>query len=281
MTGFLIGAALAVAITLLLLLRPFLWRGSQAATASHRQLNAAIYRDQFVELERDRNEGILGEDDYQQARMELQRRVLEDGQEDEALAAPRAPKKTMLALGLSLPLAAAALYFLLGNPDGLKPPEAQHRFTSKEIEGMVAGLAAKLEKEPDNLQGWVMLARSYKAMGRLGPAEKAFDRAAKLVETDAQLLADYADVAAANAGGNFAGKPIDLIEKALKLDPDNLQALWLYGSAAFERKDFAKAIQNWERLVKQLPPESEDAKMLGASIAQARELMAGKGAARK
>ena len=279
MTGFLVGAALAVAITLLLLLRPFLWRRAQAATASHRQLNAAIYRDQFVELERDRNEGILGEDDYRQARVELQRRVLEDAQEDEALAAPRAPKKTMLALGLALPLAAVALYFLLGSPAGLQPPEAQPRFTSQEIERMVAGLAAKLEKEPDNLPGWVMLARSYKAMGRLGPAEKAFDHAAKLVATDAQLLADYADVVAANAGGNFAGKPLELIEKALKLDPDNAQALWLKGTAAFAEGRFDQAVAVWSRLEKLLPADSEDAKQIAAGIAEAR--MRGASAGRK
>lgn len=135
---------------------------------------------------------------------------------------------------------------------------------------MVAGLAAKLEKEPENLQGWTMLARSYRAMGRLPEAEKAFERAEKFIENDAQLLADYADVAAANARGDFRGKPMRLIEKALKVDPDNMQALWLAGSAAFAREDFARAIGHWERLVAQLPPDSEDAQMLRANIGEAR-----------
>ena len=278
MTGFVIGAAIAVAITLLLLLRPFLWRRTQSATASHRQLNAAIYRDQFVELERDRSEGVLGEDDYQQARMELQRRVLEDGRDDDVLAAPQRPKKTMIALGLSLPLAAIALYLLLGNPGGLTPPEAQHRFTSDEIERMVSGLAAKLEKEPDNLQGWAMLARSYKATGRPAEAEKAFEHAWKLVETDAQLLADYADLLASAAGGRFEGRPISLIEKALKLDPNNPQALWLSGSAAFVEGRLDKAIADWEHLVTLFPAGSEDAQMISANIAEARA-RAGKPAA--
>ncbi len=270
MTGFLVGAAIAVVITLLLLLRPFLWRGAQSATASHLQLNAAIYRDQFAELERDRSEGVLGEDDYQQARMELQRRVLEDGQDDDVVAPPRAPKKTLLALGMSLPLAAVALYLLLGSPAGLNPPEPQHRFTSEEIERMVAGLAAKLEKEPDNLQGWAMLARSYKAMRRPGDAEKAFERAWKLVETDAQLLADYADLLASGAGGKFDGRPLKLIEKALQIDPNHSQALWLSGSAAFDQGRFDKAVADWERLLKTVPADSEDAQMISANIAEAR-----------
>lgn len=275
MPGFLIAVLVAVAATLLLLLRPLIWRRGTAAAASHRQLNAAIYRDQFAELERDRAEGTLAEEDYRQARMELQRRVLEDGQEDAAVApvAP-APKKTLLALGLALPVAALALYLLLGNPAGLNPPEPQQRFTAQEIENMVAGLAAKLEKEPENVQGWTMLARSYRAMGRLPEAEKAFERAEKFIENDAQLLADYADVAAANAQGDFTGKPARLIEKALKIDPDNMQALWLAGSAAFARADFAPAVAHWERLVAQLPPDSEDAQMLRANIDEARTALA-------
>lgn len=271
MPGFLIAVLVAVAATLLLLLRPLIWRRGSTAAASHRQLNAAIYRDQFAELERDRAEGTLAEEDYRQARTELQRRVLEDGQEDAAVApvAP-APKKTLAAIAVAVPVAAIALYLLLGNPAGLNPPEPQQRFSAQEIENMVAGLAAKLEKEPENLQGWMMLARSYRAMGRLAEAEKAFERAEKFIENDAQLLADYADVAAANAQGDFAGKPARLIEKALKIDPDNLQALWLAGSAAFARADFARAVVHWERLVAQIPPESEDAKMLRANIDEAR-----------
>ena len=271
MTGFIAAAALAVVLTLLLLLRPLLWRRAETATASHRQLNAAIHRDQLAELELDRSEGTLNEEDYQQARQELQRRVLEDGGADSVLAAARAPKKTLWALAVALPLVAGVLYVLLGNPSALNPIAQQHRFTSQEIENMVSGLAAKLEKEPENLPGWVMLARSYKAMGRFDEAERAFARAASLVETDAQLLADYADVLATKAGGTLAGKPAELIEKALKLDPTNMQALWLSGSAAFDAGQFDKAVVTWERLLKQVSPESEDAKQLAASIAEARK----------
>lgn len=271
MTGFIAAAALATVLTLLLLLRPFFWRrGDTATTTSHQQLNAAIYRDQIAELERDRSEGALSEDDYRQARMELQRRALDDGAAaGDTAAVARAPKKTLLAIGMALPLAAAGLYFLIGNPAGVLPQQ-QHSVGAQQIEDMVARLATRLEKEPDNLEGWVMLARSYMAIRRLGEAEKAFDHAASLVEKDAQMLAVYADVAAANAGGNFAGKPMRLIEKSLKLDPDNLQALWLSGSAAFAQNRYDKAVTEWEHLLRLIPAESEDAKMLAANIAEAR-----------
>ena len=271
MTGFAIGAAIAVIIVLLLVLRPLLWRRPQAATASHLQLNAAIYRDQFTELDRDRKEGVLSEEDYQQARMEMQRRVLEDGRDDDVMIMTQAPKKTMVGVALFLPLAAVALYVVLGNPAGLNAASAggQHAVTSADIERMVGTLAAKLEKEPKNYEGWAMLARSYKAMQKPVEAQQAFEHAWPLVETNAQLLADYADLLAATAGGRFDGRPIKLIEKALKLDPNNGQALWLAGSAAFDAGRFDQAIEQWGHLLKLLPPGSDDARMIESNIAEA------------
>ncbi|HEX8987989.1 MAG TPA: c-type cytochrome biogenesis protein CcmI [Rhodocyclaceae bacterium] len=268
MTGFLIAAGITLVGTLLLMLRPFIWQRSRA-TASHRQLNAAIYRDQLAELERDRAAGTLGEEDYAQARDELQRRVLEDGQADEAAAALKAPKKTMIALAALLPVAGIALYLLLGHPAALDQ-RAQHQVTAQDIERMVGALAAKMEKEPGNVEGWGMLARSYKAMGRVDEAVKAFEHVMSLNPSDAQVYADYADVLAMKAGGNFAGRPQQLIDQALKLDPNNLEALWLAGTADFAGGRYAQAVASWSRVQKILPPDSDDARQIASAIAEAR-----------
>lgn len=277
MTGFLIGALLLIAVTLWLLLRSSARRNT-LETTSHRELNVAIYRDQMVELERDLAGGELGQTDYAQARQELQRRVIEDGADDAVapVTTAVAKRKTPLVLAILLPLAAIGLYLFIGNPAGINPPPPEKRFTADDIERMVAGLAAKLEKEPDNIKGWTMLARSYKAMGRLQEAAKVYERIGAAVEKDAQLLADQADLLASIAGGDLAGRPQQLLDKALKLDPDNIQALWLAGSAAMARKDFKLAVRHWERAQRQLPPESEDAKFLGEGIAEARKQLPGK-----
>lgn len=269
MTGFIVGAILIVALVLALLLRPFFWK-SAGARLSHRQLNAAVYRDQLAKLEQDLAEGTLGQDDYAQSRDELQRRALEDIREDDAAATLRAPKKTMLAVGLAVPLVAAGLYVLLGNPDSLTAHGALPAGTPPDIERMVVGLAAKLEKDPSDLKGWAMLGRSYKVMGRPVEAEKAYERAGSFMDNDAQLLASYAGVAATNANGNFAGKPAQLIEKALKVDPDNAMALWLAGTAALSSNDYDSAVRIWERLAKLLPPGSEDARNLQGAIDEVR-----------
>jgi cytochrome c-type biogenesis protein CcmH len=272
MTFFLIAAALLLAASLALLSRPW-WRRGCADATSRRALNATIYRDQLGELDRDRDAGQLGETDYQEARGEIQRRLLDDAAEADApLAVPSHRLRTLIAIVVAFPLLAAGLYTWLGSPAALDQM-ARRDFTRQDIENMVAGLAARLEKEPGNLQGWVMLARSYKAMRRYDEAEQAFEKAGPLVEQDPQLLADYADLLATKSGGNLAGRPEQMIAKSLALDPDNLQTLWLAGTAAFNHRDFGTAIQHWQRGLRQLAPDSEDAQMLNSIIAEAKQQM--------
>jgi cytochrome c-type biogenesis protein CcmH len=279
MTTFLIAAALVLAASLALLARPW-WRRAGSGRTSRRDLNKSIYRDQLAELDSDRASGQLAEADYQAARAEIQRRLIEDAAlEDAQLVAPAHPKLTLVALLVAMPLLGAGLYAWLGNPAALDQMQRRD-FSQQDVERMVAGLAAKLENEPDNLQGWAMLARSYKAMRRPAEAERAYEKAFALVEQDPQLLADYADLLASKTG-DLAGRPEELIAKALKLDPDHLQSLWLAGTAAFNRGDYAKAVEHWQRAQRQMPPESEDGQMLHNIIEEAKQKMGtGKGSPR-
>jgi cytochrome c-type biogenesis protein CcmH len=270
MTGFLIGAAVAVALVLVLLLRPFL-RKTSGGQLSHRQFNTAILRDQLAKLDQDVAEGTLSEADHAQARAELQRRALEDTRELDAVNTLRAPKKTMAVVGVLLPVAAVALYMLIGNPAGMSEnAAAPHQIANQQdLEKMVMALADKLEKEPNNPKGWAMLARSYKVIGRNAESEKAFERAGSFIDDDAQMLATYADVVASNSG-TLAGKPTVLIQKALKADPNNPMALWLSGTADLEAKNYPAALRTWERLASMLQPGSDDARMLQGAIDDAR-----------
>lgn len=272
MTVFLIAAAVLVAACLLLLLPPLLRRQDVHAEASRKSINAAIYRDQLAELDRDFEGGSLSREDFEQARRELQRRLLEDASAADETAAPRrTARRSAVLIGILLPLAAALLYFNLGSLPGLSPEAAQPRITEREIDDMVARLAARLESNPDDPRGWSMLARSYKALGRYEEAVAAYGKTGALLDQDAQLLSDYAEALAIASGGSLKGKPTELLNRAIKLDPANPQVLVLAGTAAYEREDFGTAIQHWEALLKQLPADSEDAGALAASIAKARE----------
>jgi cytochrome c-type biogenesis protein CcmH len=200
----------------------------------------------------------------------MRQRLFQDTDEADDLAVLRSPKKTMVGISFFVVILSAGLYFILGDAFRIADINDQKPMTPEGVEKMVTEFAAKMEKEPDNLKGWAMLARSYRILGRNGDAEKAYARAGSFVDADPQLLADYADVLAANANGNFAGKPLELINKALALDPNNLLALWLSGTADFNVQNYKSAVRSWEKLAKQLPPESNEARTIAQSIAEAR-----------
>ncbi|MRD47934.1 c-type cytochrome biogenesis protein CcmI [Caenimonas koreensis DSM 17982] len=275
MIEFVLIAAIAVAVVLLLVLRPFFWQRAQAGPVqSQRRLNAQIYREQMERLDADLAAGTLAQSEYAETRAELQRRALDDTQEEDAALVLKTPRRTMLAVAFVLPVAAAALYAVIGTPAALSPqataPAAAATPDMQQIEQMVAGLAKKLEADPSNLKGWAMLGQSYKVMGRNAEAEKAFDKAGAFLEGDAALLASYADVAASNAGGSFKGKPAMLIDKALKVNPAEPMALWLAGTVAMRDNDNRKALAYWQQLLPLLAPGSQDEQMLRGIIEEVR-----------
>jgi len=272
MGGFLFAAVALVCLTVLLLVRPW-QRGRADEVATAREINAGIYRDQLAELERDLAAGTIASTDYEQARAELQRRLLDDAALADVPPAQTARNhNTAMILAFAVPLLATGLYAWLGTPAALQQSAApRHQVTAAEIDQMLSALAARLDKNPNDPIGWAVLARSYRALGRLGDAQNAFAHIGDSLNRDPVLLAEYADVMAATAGGNLEGNPLELVMAALKLDPENGMALSLAATAAYKRGDFPRATLHWERLLKQLPPESDDAKWLVKTLAEIRD----------
>jgi cytochrome c-type biogenesis protein CcmH len=156
---------------------------------------------------------------------------------------------------------------------------ASGQISMQQIAAMVDQLAARLKNNPDDAQGWTMLARSYTVLGRFGDALPAYARASELQPNNPQLLADYADAVAATKGSANNPESISLIERALRADPKHTKALALSGTVAYERGDFAKAISEWQKIADGLSPGSELGERVKASIADARERAAAAGQA--
>jgi cytochrome c-type biogenesis protein CcmH len=264
----LIAAALAAA-ALYVVLRPLVApRGG--APLSRREANIAIYRDELRELGADLAAGTLAREDYERSRLELEARALEDLSTEEPIATRGGGRHAALALGVALPVLALVVYLAAGTPGALAPQTAVP--TAAQVEGMVARLAAKLEENPGDVEGWKLLGRSYMVLGRYPQAVGAYAKAAERAPRDAQLLADFADALAMARGQRLAGEPERLIARALEIDPGNLKALALAGSAAFERQDYARAAELWSRMLPLVPAGSEEARSIAENVEEAKKL---------
>ena len=268
--------AIAVLLTLLVLawlVRPLLWPAKKAGVSAQR-LNASIYRDQLEALERDLARGVISAADCEASKDELQLRLLDDTADTPAERSASAAsfwtgRLTAAVIVLLLPLGAAGMYWWLGTPGAIDPVAAQ-KASQDQVAQMVDALAARLKANPNNPKGWAMLARSYKVMGRFAEAEQAFLMAGDLVNTEPDLLVDYADLLAVRANNNIEGKPLELVNKALALNPQHPMGLMMSGVAAYRRSDFKLAVTHWEKLLAVLDPESPDAQQVEADIADAR-----------
>jgi cytochrome c-type biogenesis protein CcmH len=285
--------ALLTVIALAFVLPPALERSEENVVSDdeRKQANIAVYRDQLSELEADRRNGIVAEDQYAQDRDEIERRLLEDTMTTRSKkttgAAPINARNTAYLLGIGIPLVAIVFYLRIGEPNLIAnpapvgaPPSAESAApperTQAQIEENVAKLAKRLESNPNDAQGWTMLARSYSSMEKYSEAANAYAKATELNPKDADLLAEYAFVTGMAGGKSLEGKPTEIINRALKVDPENAKALQLAGSAAFQAKDYKKAIDYWQRVLTKVPAGSEVAETITARINEAKTLTASK-----
>lgn len=279
MTAFVIVAAILAALSLVFLLPPLL-RARSGVDIDRARANLGVLKDQLVELEADRARGAVAEAQYVEIKAELERRVLEDVQAAEAAPAAKTLRSRWPAIVVALvvPLASAAIYVKLGDPAAFDPAlqaanqdPAEGHLSGEQLEQMIGSLRQRLDKEPDNAAGWSTLARTYYQMRRFDDAVKAYEKLVVLVPDDANLLADYADAAAMAQGRKFEGKPRELMERALKLDPTQWKALAMAGTDAFDQGNYKQAVARWEQLRAQLPPDAPIAQSITNSIAEARQ----------
>lgn len=287
MTQFWIISALLMALGAFFIVMP-LWRRNPKIDAVQRNAaNLEIFRDQIAEMDADLRNGLLTPELYEQGKRELQARVLDEVGAGEA-AGQTQPRNAFRALSLVLivllPLLAVGIYWKVGNRHALvmaqSGPMSQGTMGLLRTESDLKQLEQKLAEQPDNPEGWLLLGRSYGELNRFADAARAYAQLIKLVPNDAQLWADFADMVAMANEQSLQGVPTQLLNKALALDPNNAKALALSGSAAMERGDYAMAVQHWENLLKLIPQDTEDARMVASGIQQARAFLQVKGGAK-
>ncbi len=278
------GLAGIMVIVALLFTLPWILRDREQSGTDLDTVNTEVIKTQLAELEADLESGRLDQAQYLAARQDLERELLADLSAASAAggeAGVRGGRWAALVLIVLIPGLTVGLYQTIGTQEiipllaqgGTAPAKAPAQ-GAHSLEEMVERLAERLRQEPDNAEGWVMLARSYTSMERFGDAAVAYARAHSLVGDQPGLLADYADALVMANGREFTDQAGGLLLKALETDPGNVKALWLTGHWKNQTGDYADAVRYWQRAAEQLPPGGEDALVIAQQIRQARENLA-------
>ena len=267
-----LGMVLCVAVVLIWVL---LKQQTVKTHASQAKANAKVYRTQIQDLDREHESGHISQAEWQQSRDELSLRLLEDtSASDDPAAKKEMPAMwTAVVLALALPLSAMGLYMWVGEPEALNPMATTKaidpsidKADPNELAKMAEGLAQKLEAKPDNLQGWVMLGRTYRSLENYDLAIKAYDRALVL-SADDDLRLERVEVMAMQRQGNFEGEPWQVIRDILQKDPQNFGALLMAGSASYSNGKLEDALKYWQQARAPLTPDNPDLAGLDNAIA--------------
>ena len=289
MTIFWILVAGLAGLALLFVIPPLLSRREATTETNQDQLNLDVFRQQLIELDADMAAGKLEKGQYQDARQDLERELLHDVHGQGAPAAPAAPGTapiTALILALVLPAFAVGLYMAIGDSaiiprlervagetaqatgQGHGAADAQQ---AASLEVMVERLAAKMEENPNQLEGWLMLGRTYVALNQPDKGAAALARALSLAPQNPEVMINLAQALATAANGQLAGRPAELIAAALVIEPKHATGRWLNGLVAYQAGEFPLAVKRWEALALDLDAAGEDASELRQFIADARE----------
>ena len=253
-----------LALTLAVLLRPLL--RSAPADAARVEYDLVVYRDQFGEIARDVERGLLSPHQADAARTEIQRRMLAAGESEKTThpVSAKAGKRAAMVIALAIPLMSIAVYLALGAPELPDRPYADRagqiaemRDKANTIQIMVNGLAAKLRANPDDGKGWAMLGRSYRALGRIEEAKDAYRKAIKLLPGEVQVRIDYGGLLLDETETEtLPPELVALMGEVLAIDPGQPDALYFLGMDAANHGDAARARTLWTHLLERLPADS-------------------------
>jgi cytochrome c-type biogenesis protein CcmH len=263
-----------VLFAMMLVLYPLFRRTPVAIRAGRRSINIAVYRDQLKEMEADRANGLLTPEQFDVAKLELEARLAQDAVDSEdTMPVSKGSRRLGAALAVLIPVAAFGLYSLLGNQQALTGAgvAATGPMGSGDIQVMMQKAEDKVKANPDDGQTWMMLANAYSVLNRWPDAIRAYENLVRLSPGEAPLWSHYGEAVALANGRNLEGKPIELVRKALALDPRDQKALELSGVYAFQHKDYLAAVKYWQQLVDLSPANDPYTQQIQSALNQAKE----------
>ena len=284
MPEFLTVALLLAALATLFVLSPLMLNRS-VQSGERGAINVALFKDRLQELENDRNESVIGEDEFQSLKTELERRLLDDAPEGGKPAAAATGKPSSLVivlLALSIPVVAWCVYQQTGAKadwditqtlEQARDKAVAGESTEQEMEQLIAQLNQRLEQRPQDSDYLMLLGSTQMKLANYVAAADVYRRLSEIYPNDPAVLAQYAQALYLSSARALTDKVRTVADKALSINPQQATVLGMMGIAYFEQGDFQQAVNYWQRLLPLLGPVSPNRQMIMAGIEQARELL--------
>lgn len=280
---FFLVAVLLVGLSLALMLPGLRSRTAADASVPDREV-IGIARERLAALDAQVAAGELSEAEAAEERAAVERSLLNDLDSAPATqlqppAPATYPWRTAVALAAMVPLVAGTVYLTLGQPlaiqhagmasPGAAVPPGHEKVGpgAQDMDAVIAKLKTRLEENPNDAQGWWLLARSFRALNRQNEALLALQKAREIMGDNPDLLVQLADTLAVTRGRSLAGEPAELVRKALAIEPNHVVGLWLAGTAEFQAGNGKQALEYWNRLRPLLADDKNALAQLDSAIA--------------
>ena len=281
MIVFWITSALLLSLALFIVLFPLVKQRRKTAIVPRKELNISIHKEHLQELKNDLQAGKIGQKEFDTAVQELEHDLIQDvtiNEKTEETELLKPSTLTIAVIAILMPVFVIGLYLKLGDIDVIKNVQDQnpHQAVNGEmhsIDDMVEKLRSRLQTQPDDINGWKMLGRTYMVLNRYNDAAMAYGKVHELGDEDPGFLSDYAEALIMANDSKFTDKSLEMLSLALKKNPDQKKALWISGFAALDKGNNSEALQYWEHLLPLLTPGEEQANILQQHVNQLRQEM--------
>lgn len=249
----------------------------EAKDTARAEFDLTVYKDQLKEIDRDMDRGVLSEDQAQAARTEIERRMLAAAQ-DKDEAAPKADASSpglsmalMIAIVIAVPAGTIGGYYYLGQPGAQDQPLAQRQQqmqnhaqggqSNEEMRAQAMELIAKLEQRlkdnPNDLEGWAIMADVHTAMNKFNEAAAAYEHIAKLTDRHPEPLVLWAESLIYAENTVVIPAAVELLKEVKEKDPSEPRSYFYLALERQQHDDLEAAMDEYVQLLKVSPSDAE------------------------
>jgi len=259
---FFVICALLIIVALIIIL-PSLLANKLQVDVDRKKINYAVYEKKLKELEYDRERDLIDTEQFKIARSDLQRSLINDLAGQKELVLKKSNKLLPIIIIIFIPVIAVSIYLKINNGLISLSPDFETQLQSQipSIEQAIASLEKKLKQDPSNIDGWMMLGRSYLISEKFDAAVMVYSKANEITNgANPDILVAYGEAKGFSAGQKFNEAMLALFTRALQIDPTHKRGLWYAGLAAYQLEDFRSSVEFWEKLLQQVPNDQSEAK---------------------